>query len=177
MPGLGVRAIAAVSGPYDFPAAVTDALAGNVKNSVAYLGYAVTSWQRLHHLYDDPAKVFQKPELAALFDGHTPPQEMFPKLPGRLDEFFTPEFLDRLRNPEPALRAILAREGTSCQWRPRVPVTLFAATGDQDVAFRHSETCSRQSGAPVVNLGGVSHNSSARLAAVQTVADFARFSR
>lgn len=77
-PGLGVRAIAAVSGPYDLSWAVAEAVAGRVNNAVPYLGFAVTSWQRLYHLYDDPAKVFRKPELAPLFDGHTPSQELFP---------------------------------------------------------------------------------------------------
>ncbi|MGW0518057.1 lipase family protein [Crossiella sp. NPDC003009] len=176
-PGLGLRAIAAISGPYDFTTAVADAVAGRPANAVAYLGYAVTSWQRLHHLYDDPAKVFRQPELAPLFDGHTPNQELFRRLPRTVGEFFTTEFLDRLTNPDPVLKALWAKESTSCQWRPRVPVKLFAATGDEDVAFHNSQTCAKQSGAPVTDLGKVSHNASAKLAAVQAVADFARFSR
>ncbi|MCK2237837.1 MULTISPECIES: lipase family protein [unclassified Crossiella] len=176
-PGLGVRAIAAISGPYGFSSAVADAVAGKAGNAVPYLGFMVTSWQRVHHLYDDPAKVFQRPELAPLFDGFTPNQELFPRLPAHPAEFFTPEFLARLANPDPALRAALNRESQSCAWRPLVPVKLFAATGDQDVAIRHSQGCAERTGASLTDLGAVNHNASARLAAVQTVADFARFSR
>lgn len=176
-PGLGLRAVSALSGPYDLAAAVADAVAGRANNAVPYLGYAVTTWRRIHGLYPDPAQVYRKPELAALFDGHTPMPEVMRQLPRDPAEFFTEEFLNRLKNPDEQMRALLAKESNRCDWRPRVPVKLYSSTGDRDVSIRYSRSCSARSGAPLTDLGEIDHGPAGRAGTVATVADFARFVR
>src|SRR5581483_7285055 len=101
----GLRALAPVSGPYDLAGAELPGLFnGQVSEAVApyYIGYTLTSWNKLYHLYATPAEAFKEPYAATvtkLFDGNYPDDEIPAALPSSLSDLLTPRFLNLLRHP------------------------------------------------------------------------------
>ena len=162
-------AIAPISGPHDIsgaelPAALDGRLDG--RSAAFYLSYAIVAWNREYGLYDDPAEAFRAPfdrTVAPLFDGTHAEPEIFAALPAGPHELFTDEFLALLAAPSGAMkRAVEDNDGACEGWRPRVPVRLYTATGDRDVAIENSRNCQRflaDSGADaeLVDLGEVDH--------------------
>jgi len=179
-----VRGIAAIAGPHDIrgeelPAALDGRLNG--VSAVIYLGYAMTAWHRYYPLYDSPSDVFRAPYdtvAEGLFDGSHSEPEIAAALPGTPQELFTDEFLATLAHPTGTLKRILKENDDPCQWRPTVPVRLFAGTADTDVVLSNSESCRTDLQAhgardvKLVNLGAVDHFGSARTALPQTLAWF-----
>ncbi|MFE4972759.1 alpha/beta hydrolase family protein [Kitasatospora sp. NPDC056651] len=159
-----LRAVAPVSGAYDFRSAELPALLdGSLepKSSVLYAAYLLVAWNRLHHLYDSPGDVFQAPydrTIESLFDGsHTGPQ-LFAGTPDTIDALLTPRGFEMLRHPTGRLaKALRVADGT-CDWAPRVPVRLYAADADEQAANANTDHCeaalrSHGANAEVVDLG------------------------
>lgn len=182
--GLRIAGIAGLSGPYAIEHEEMPALlvTGDVDppTGAFYLAYWTISMNRLYHLYDDPAEVFRAPyasTLPALYDGTHPEEEIFPHLPGSPQELLTDAYVYRLLHPTGAVaRAIRDNDGT-CDWRPTVPVRLYAATGDHDAPIANAYACqadlARHSVAtPLVNVGDVDHIGSAILSAPAILAWF-----
>jgi acetyl esterase/lipase len=177
-------AVAGIAGPYDIrgeelPAALDGRLNGVSANM--YLGYAITSWNRVHKLYDSPSEAFRAPydQVAeSLFDTNHQEMDVVMSLPATPRELFTDEFLARLANPTGALAQVLAENDDACEWRPRVPVRLYAGTADTDVTYSNSESCQdilSEHGAKdvrVVNVGEVDHFGSAMRALPRVLAWF-----
>lgn len=156
-----LRAVAPISGGYDFQHAEIPALLdkdGPIpgKLAVIYTTYLFVAWNRLHHIYDEPSQVFQKPYAARvtkLFDGSTPGQEMYNSLPDRLDELLTGHGFALLRHPSAPLRAALARtDGTCAGWIPRAPIRLYYATGDEQAVNANTDRCQAAFRASGLNL-------------------------
>ncbi|MEU6235271.1 hypothetical protein [Kitasatospora sp. NPDC047058] len=173
LPGARLAALAPVSGPYDLrgaelPAAFDGRLAP--PTAVFYLAYAVTAWNRLHHLYDSPAEAFRAPyadTVEALFDGGHTDEQIVAALPGTPEELLTPRFIDRLKHPAGTLARILRTADSVCtDWTPRAPVRLYSGGLDRDVAVANTESCRRALAAhgvdaPVVETADADHNGSA----------------
>ncbi|GAB3961029.1 alpha/beta fold hydrolase [Actinoallomurus acanthiterrae] len=173
-------ALAPVSGPYDVQGVETPAgLDGRVapRNAVFYFAYWITAMNRIHHLYDRPAEAFQEPYagvVEGLFDGRHDEQAIAGALPADPRQLLTPAFVDWARQPSGALlRAMRESDGT-CSWRPRVPVRLYAGSGDVNVPIQNARNCAaRLGGANVIDLGAnVDHNASIRLALPEILAWF-----
>ncbi|GLY02672.1 MULTISPECIES: lipase family protein [Actinoplanes] len=165
--------LAPIAGPMRPSVLVADALDGRIANGVAYLAYWTVAWNRLYHWYDAPAEVFRDPSVPELFDGEHPHEEIFVNLPGTVGELFTPAWLERLRQPVPELLAA----DRYCDWRPGVPVTLYAASGDRDVPIANSAWCRDRLGgaARLIDLGPeTDHAETPRLALPRILATFAR---
>ncbi|QWF83570.1 hypothetical protein HUW46_07013 [Amycolatopsis sp. CA-230715] len=176
-PHLRLAALAPISGPYDLSGLVSTALSGGIDNATAYTAYFTVAWNRLHHLYDSPAEAFRDPAIVDLFDGNHPDQEVFPKLPATVGELLTPQFIEKLKHPTSALRRAFRVADGTCDWRPNVPVHLFAASGDHTVPIWNSRTCAGQlrenhATAEVVDVGAVDHLPSAKRASAQILALF-----
>ncbi|MEC3982292.1 alpha/beta hydrolase family protein [Amycolatopsis sp. H20-H5] len=167
---LRLGALAPISGPYDAEhAEIPGALVtGEVAPDVAafYLAYWTVSGNRLHHLYDEPSEVFRAPydkTVEALFDGSHSEEQIFPALPGTPQELFTDSYRERLLHPSGAvLEALRASDDTCSNWRPAVPVHLFAASGDTQVNLANTVNCQRdlrEHGvrAQVTDLGRIEH--------------------
>ncbi len=183
-PYFRLAALAPVNGPHDIrgaelPAALDGRLDG--LSATFYLGYAMVAWNREYHLWDSPAEAFRAPYdgvMDRLFDNDTPEEEIARTLPASPAELFTPSFLAWLRHPTGRLAWALARNDDACRgWRPGVPVRLYTADGDRDVAVENTLNCRAQlaeSGtrASVVNAGDVDHFTSGRLAVPQVLAWF-----
>lgn len=179
-----LAAIAGIAGPYDIrgvelPAALDGRLDG--ASAAFYLGYVMTAWNRQHPLYDSPSAAFRAPYdqlVTELFDGSHPEEEIFAALPPTPGELFTDDFLAEMANPTGELRRVLVSNDDPCQWRPRVPVRLYAGTADRDVLFSNSESCQDQLRAhgagdtQVVNVGDVDHFTSAVVALPQVLSWF-----
>jgi len=64
LPGFRLRALAPVSGPYDLPGAQLPGIfTGQVAAAIApyYVGYTLTAWNPLYHLYPAPGDAFPPP--------------------------------------------------------------------------------------------------------------------
>jgi acetyl esterase/lipase len=178
---LRLGGLAPIAGPHQPSAAVADALSGKIENGVAYLAYWTVAWDRLFNLYDSPADAFKDPTVESLFDGEHRNEDIFPLLPATVPELFRPEFLDKLEHPTGALRSALKEADSFCDWRPRVPVRLYASSGDRDVPFALSVYCQRRLAAhhtpavTLVDLGAdVDHGEAADLALPRILAEFDR---
>lgn len=71
-PGLRLRGLAPISGPYDVQhAELPELLAGHLDphSATYYLAFWTASMNRLYHFYDSPAEAFQDPAVERLFDG------------------------------------------------------------------------------------------------------------
>ncbi|MQY09809.1 alpha/beta hydrolase [Actinomadura macrotermitis] len=150
-PYLRLRALAPVSGPYDIrhqqiPESLRKGTGLDARTSVFYTAYVTVTWQRMYGLYRKPSEVFKEPyasRVEKLFDGRKDFEEIGPHLPGNLRALLTPSYIARLRHPSGVLaRAMREADGT-CGWRPRVPVRLFGASGDEQVTYRNTRACLR----------------------------------
>ncbi|WP_182904497.1 hypothetical protein [Microbispora sp. H13382] len=169
VPGLRLAALAPISGPYAVERAELPAvLSGDVepRSATFYLAYWITSMNRLHHLYDTPGQAFRAPydrTVEGLFDGRHTEEQIAAALPASPAELLTEEFMAQVRQPSGAFLEALRVNDTTCTgWRPRVPVTLYAARGDRDVAIANARVCRDDlaaSGANVrlVDAGAVGH--------------------
>ncbi|GAA1960621.1 lipase [Amycolatopsis minnesotensis] len=176
-PHLKLAALAPISGPYALSDVVAKALSDEISDATAYTSYFTVAWNRLHHLYDSPAEAFRDPAIVALFDGNHPDHEVFPKLPTTVGELLTPQFIEKLKHPTGELRRALRVADATCDWRPGVPVRLFAASGDHTVPISNSRTCAERlrenhGTAEVVDVGAVDHLPSAKRASSQILALF-----
>lgn len=181
-----LAAIAGIAGPYDIrgqemPAALDGRLDGI--SAIMYLGYAITGWNRVHKLYDSPSDVFRAPydQVAeSLFDSDHQEDDVVMSLPHTPRELFTDSYLAELAHPTGALAEVLAANDDPCQWRPNVPVRLYAGTADRDVVFANSQSCQADLVAhgtrdsKVVNVGDVDHFTAGRLSLSQVLAFFNR---
>ena len=181
VPGLRADAVAPISGPYklqtaEIPAALDGQL--NQADSVFYLGYTVTAWQRIYHIYNDPSKVFNAPydrTMAALFNGDNDEDAIFPQLPATPAQLLTPAFLNELRHPTGRLLAALRTNDNACaDWRPAMPIRFFYADGDEQVAPADTAQCRADLAGhgvrtTAVDVGDVGHSESAERAVTQVL--------
>ncbi|MFI6367063.1 lipase family protein [Nocardia sp. NPDC050630] len=182
-PGLGLAALAPISGPYDVQRVETPgAIEGRVLPAAAvfFLAYWITAMNRIYHLYDRPADAFQEPiadRIEQLFDGQHNEITIGTALPVRPELLLTPKFLALAQDPTgPARDAVSASDGT-CDWTPRVPVHLYAATGDRNVLYANAEHCQqamRTDRATLTDLGDIDHSATARVALPQILDWFQR---
>jgi hypothetical protein len=186
LPGFRLRVLAPVSGPYDLPGAQLPGIfTGQVAAAIApyYVGYTLTAWNPLYHLYPAPRDAFRRPYAASvegLFDGSHPDQQIIAALPPRLHNLLTPTYLRLLQHPAGALKTALIRNSTCTGWTPRVPVRLYAASGDTTVTQVNAQHCqrtirARHGHARLVQLGAVSHDISDFLALPKIVRWFHTF--
>jgi len=173
---LRLGAVAPISGPYDLlhaqlPAALDGALFPPA--SGFYLGYWVTSMNRFHHLYTHPGQAFRAPydtTVPGLFNGYHTDNQVKNGLPASPQQLFTAAFLHQLAHPRGEMLRLLRADGTTCtSWVPHVPVHLYAARGDTQVAYLNSVHCQRALDAhglhvPLVDVGNVFHFHSEKLA-------------
>lgn len=182
-----LRALAPVSGPYDL---VTAELPGLFNGQLAaaiqpyYVGYTLTTWNALYHLFAAPADAFRAPyagQLAGLFDGSHQDAAVMAALPPRLDQLLTPEYLGLARHPRGRLLRAFQANDTCAGWTPDVPVRLFAASGDTTVTQVNALQCAqaiqaRGGRVQVIQLGDVGHEVSDFLALPQIVRWFSQLS-
>lgn len=180
-PHLRLGALAPISGPYDFSGTLRAALAGEINAAPQYLAYLVVAWHRVYHLYDAPSDAFRAPYAAGVesfFDGHHTDAEVFAGLPAETpEELFTPAFLDRLRHPAGAWKRALREADGTADWRPEVPVDLYAAGGDRDVPIanaHHAKAALEARGAEarLTDVGDADHGASVVLALPRVLARF-----
>jgi acetyl esterase/lipase len=167
-PGLRLRAVAAISGPYDLAGTELPALwDGRVDPLIGafYLAYWTLSSNTIYNLYGSPSEVFQAPydqSLPPLFDGDHDESAIIPALAPSPADLVTARYAARLRHPEGSLLTAVQENSRTCQWRTTTPVRLYAASGDREVPIGNTERCADQLRAlgtqpTVKNLGDVEH--------------------
>nr|WP_312024648.1 hypothetical protein [Streptomyces sp. WAC 06783] len=179
-PYFRLGALAPVAGPFDLSAFEAAAADDKVVRSSLYLAYFATAWNRLYGLYDTPGQAFRAPYdkmVESLFDGDHKASEIAAALPATSKDLFTPEFLDKVRHPTGKLRQRMNALDTTCDWHPGVPVHLYHARGDKDVAFENARYCQRQltaNGAVnrLTDVGDLDHNGTVRAALPLVVRQF-----
>ncbi|WP_438025405.1 alpha/beta hydrolase family protein [Sorangium sp. So ce233] len=178
---MSVGALAPISGPYDVSGTLETAVTSGIEHVAPYVAYLTVAWHRVHHLYDAPSDAFRAPydeTVEDLFDGHHTGDQIFEALPATLEELFTPQFLDHLRHPTGTLLEALQEADSTCDWRPGVPVHLYASTGDRDVPIANAHHCQElleAQGAEtrLVDFGEVDHGTSVTLSLPKVVEQFA----
>ncbi|MFJ1749833.1 alpha/beta hydrolase family protein [Streptomyces sp. NPDC088116] len=172
-------ALAPVGGPFDLSAFEAAAADDRIANSGLYLAYFVTAWNRMYGLYDSPSEAFRTPfdqKVERLFDGHHTGADIQRELPAAAKDLFTADFLDKIRKPGGVLKDRLRALDNTCDWRPDVPVQIFHAKGDKDVAFTNAEHCATQltknhAAHRLTDVGDHDHNSSVKQA-LPRIVDF-----
>ncbi len=175
-PGFGLAALAPISGPYDVQHVETPgAVEGRVVPAVAvfFLAYWITAMNRIYHLYDRPADAFQEPiadRIEQLFDGHQNEVTIGTALPVRPELLLTPKFVALAQDPTGTAREAVAASDGTCDWTPRVPVHLYAATGDRNVLYANAEHCLQDMHtdlATLTDLGDIDHSATVSVALPQ----------
>jgi hypothetical protein len=173
-----LAALAPVSGAYSWQHIELPALLSGKLNptwSVAYTAYFVVTWNRLHRFYDSPGQVFKDPGVARLFDGLHTGRDILMGLPRTVDALLTPHGFAVLRHPTGQLAAAMHVHDAVCtSWTPRVPVRLYLASGDDQVANANTTQCAAALNQHGVNLktvdvGNVDHFGSHRRATTAVV--------
>ncbi|MDL4820310.1 hypothetical protein [Actinomadura opuntiae] len=165
-PHFRLRAVAPISGGYDFRGAELPALLNgdlDPKLSVAYVSYLLTSWNRIHGgIYEKPSELFREPyasHVEKYFDGTTPGEVMMKGLPGTLKELLTPRGFEVLRHPSGTFAEALRVDGEVCTaWTPRAPLRLYKITNDDQAVTANTDHCAaafraRGLDVPVVDVG------------------------
>ncbi|MEV5572340.1 hypothetical protein AB0L06_20030 [Spirillospora sp. NPDC052269] len=144
-----VKAVAPISGGYDFAGAELPALLDgelDAKSSALYAAYLLTSWQRIHGgIYRTPSEIFQAPyadRVEKYFDSTTPGPVMFQGMPNRLADLLTPRGWALLRNPSGPFAAALRTDGEVCKaWTPRMTVRFYKAEADEQATTLNTDHC------------------------------------
>lgn len=149
-----LTALAPIAGPYDLNAefpAIFDPEQVDPHRAAGYLAYILIAWNRLYHLYDDPAEVFTEPaasKITSLFDGTHDLNEIAAALPPAA-ELLRPAWHAQILHPTGRFAAAIRRNQV-CHWAPQAPTRLYASHGDHDVVFANAQTCLQQ----IHNVGG-----------------------
>lgn len=175
-PRFRLRAVAPISGAYDFGGAERRAvLNGDMPEeyAVVYVSYMFVSWNRIHGgMYRTPSDVFREPyasRVEKLFDGTTPGSVVVENLPRSLGGLLTEEGMDALRHPSGTFAAALREDAEVCTaWTPRVPVRLYKVNDDEQAATENTDRCAawfaeRGVRVPVVDVGDIVHEGSRHL--------------
>ncbi|MGW1748025.1 alpha/beta hydrolase [Streptomyces sp. NPDC002092] len=178
-----LKALAPISGPYDLEGQELPALFDgrvNDTSGVLYISYWLVAQNRLHPIYKDPAEVFRAPyasRVEGLYDGNHEEDDVIKALAPTVKDLLTPAFQERLRHLSgPLLDATRAADHT-CDWKPDVPVRLYAGAGDTDVPIGNTRSCARTLAGQgtrvrVVDQGAVDHFGSFAASAPQVVRFF-----
>ncbi|GAA2942518.1 alpha/beta fold hydrolase [Streptomyces violaceus] len=165
-------ALAPISGAYDFGGTELPALLdGTVKGKpgVVYTAYTLVAFNRLHHLYDDPAEVFVDPTVETLFDGAHTGHQIMRGTPDTVTALLTDHGRALLEHPTGRFAQALRTTDAVCtDWAPRAPIRLYMAIGDEEAIPANTEQCRtalRRNGvrAPVVDVGAVDYRGSRHL--------------
>lgn len=185
-PWFRLGGLAPISGAYDFrEAEIPAVLNGELhpKFAVVYMAYLLVSYNRLHHIYDSSADIFQPAyvDVADLFDGTHQGIEVLNSLPDTLSTLLTPQGMDLLAHPTGAFAAALEELDNVCSgWAPAAPTRLYLSPGDEQAANLNSVHCQNQFAAsgvqvPIVDVGvnrdysGFVHEGSELLGTAATV--------
>ncbi|MBY8342509.1 alpha/beta hydrolase [Streptomyces spinosirectus] len=180
-----LKALAPISGPYDLQGQEVPALFDGRVNDISgvmYISYWLVAQNRLHHFYDDPAEVFRAPyasRVESLFDGSHEEDEVVEGLAPNVRQLLTPGFYERLEHPTGPLLAAMRAADHTCDWKPDVPVRLYAGDDDTDVPIGNARTCERTlagfgARVRIVDQGAVDHFGSFAASAPQVVRFFDR---
>ncbi|MEV6111623.1 alpha/beta hydrolase [Streptomyces sp. NPDC052109] len=174
-PGFRLKALAPVAGPYDLAGTEMPALTNGRVNDISgvfYTSYFLVAQNRLHPIYQDPAEVFRQPyagRVERLFDGRHEDEDIIRQLAPNVRALLTDDFYRQLTHPTGGFREALRADDGTCDWKPDVPVRLYAGDDDTDVPIGNARTCARtlaRRGARVrlLDMGAVDHNGSYRAA-------------
>jgi len=116
-------------------------------------------------------------EFDALFQ-----EDVITALPASVKELLTPAFYERMRHPTGALLDAMRVNDHTCDWKPDVPVRLYAGAADTDVPIGNARSCAGQLAehgqrVRVVTQGDVDHFGSFAVSAPQVVRWFDAISR
>ncbi|TYK45414.1 lipase [Actinomadura decatromicini] len=175
-PRFRLRAVAPVSGAYDFGGAERRAvLDGGMPEeyAVVYVSYMFVSWNRVHGgMYRTPSDVFREPyasRVEKLFDSTTPGSVVVESLPRSLGELLTEDGMDALRHPSGTFAAALREDAEVCTaWTPRVPIRLYKISEDEQAVTANADRCAawfaeRGVRVPIIDVGDTVHEGSRHL--------------
>ncbi|MEW2284454.1 hypothetical protein [Streptomyces sp. NPDC047841] len=90
--------------------------------------------------------MFRQPyagRVVRLFDGRHKGEDIVRQLVPTMRQLPTDRFYRQLREPPGGLLAALRANGHACDWKPEVPLRLYAGDRDTDVPIGNARTCAR----------------------------------
>ena len=140
-----IAAAGHMSGPYNLSGSMQLAIAllpTGTGGSTVFVPYALTGYQKIYGLYDDISRYIYPPyanDIDKLLPGTLSSSELLAqgKLPQRLGDLVTDQFISDLQNPSTPLRRRLD-ENTLLGWTPRSPMLLCGGRRDPVVPFRNA---------------------------------------
>jgi len=146
-----VTASAPGGGPYDQVQVWRYGLAHPNKIWTPVAAYMLVAYNRIYGLYPDLGEMFNQPYAGlvdGLFDGAHNLDEITQALPETVQQMLRPEFIEKFnRGGNSAYLAWMVNSTNN--WRPRAPVRLYHARGDEAVPFEVAV----QTGALMRSLG------------------------
>jgi len=182
LPAFHLLALAPISGPYDLPGAELPGIFnGQIAAAIApyYIGYTLTALPPVPGPQGRLPPALRRHRGRAVLRQPPPPADHHrataPATRPAHHQVPAP-----LAAPTGALKAALIRNSTCTGWTPRVPVRLYAASGDTTVTHVNAQHCRQTIRAHhghvrLVQLGAVSHNISDFLALPRIVRWFHTF--
>ncbi|MFC7382410.1 DUF998 domain-containing protein [Sphaerisporangium rhizosphaerae] len=177
-PWFRLGAVAPVSGAYAFRDTELPALLKgrtDTKAGVIYAALTFVAFNRLHHLYDSPSEVFRAPydrRMEKLLDGSHTGLEVVKGTPNTIDALLTPRGRAALAHPTGRLADALRVVDGVCAWKPKAPIRLYVAKGDEQAVSANSPRCramlrAHGATAPLVDLGTPEYGGSRHLGSQQ----------
>ncbi len=177
-PAFRLGAVAPVSGAYAFRKQEIPALLNggtDAKAGVIYSALLFVAFNRTHHLYDKPGEVFRSPydkRVEKLLDGSHPGIEVVKGTPGTVRKLLTPRAVKALEHPTGGLAEALRLTDAVCAWKPKAPIRLYMAKGDEQAVTGNSRACHAQlraagAEAPLIDLGTPEYGGSRHLGSQQ----------
>lgn len=159
-----ITASAPGGGPYDLLYCWNSGLQHPDKVWTVVVADALVAYNRIYGLCKNLGEIFNRQYASyvdGLFDGTHTLDEINQKLPETVQEMLRQDFIDQFnRGEHPAYQAWAANDTRN--WRPRVPLRLYHARGDESVPYAVAELTQarmRSLGADVglVNVGNFEH--------------------
>ncbi|MFC7563915.1 hypothetical protein ACFQU9_11870 [Actinomadura namibiensis] len=163
-PWFRVRAVAPISGAYDFGGTQLPATVGGkipAKYAVVYASYLLTSWNRTHGLYRTPDEVFRglrRPRREVLRRHHARRGDV-PGAARHAARVAHPARPGDAAGPRGRLAAALRQDAAAVMgWAPRVPVRLYKISDDEQAVTGNTDRLAaafraRGVRAPVIDVG------------------------
>ena len=131
--------------------------------AVVYVALLLVSWDRIHHLYDDPGELFREPyagRVTRLMNGRTPAGQMVRGCRARPTPCSRRPVVRLLEHPTGAFARALAVADGVCDWHPQAPTRLYYAEHDEQAVPGNTRAChaafaEHGAAVPVRNLGPI----------------------
>jgi predicted esterase len=136
-----ITASAPGGGPYDHYLFWTNDLRNPNQMSTVVAAFMIVAYNRIYGFNKDLGEIFKPPYhryVDSLFDGTKTEEEIDKRLPVSLRDMLRPEFIKEFTQGRNPFYVAFTANNTNT-WRPKAPIRLFHARGDEANPFEMSQ--------------------------------------